>query len=116
MENHEGSRKRAVIEQAEAVRRQSRQLAHAAKRTRREWRTWQEAWKLAAASRQECKSKPLLVVLCAYCHRVRDVTGEWSSIPRLVELRLANQCSKYISHGLCPECMQQHFARHLQLP
>jgi hypothetical protein len=107
---------RALIEKAEAVRRHSRQIASAAARTRREWSIWHEAWNQAARLREDTKSKQLLVVLCAYCRRVRDAGGEWSSIPRLLELRLADRSSKYVSHGLCPECMRQHFSRLTQLP
>ena len=46
-----------------------------------------------------------VVVLCAWCHRVRG-PRIWTQLPVGIEHELRRWDSILLSHGYCPECMQ----------
>jgi two-component system, response regulator PdtaR len=46
-----------------------------------------------------------LLPICAYCKKVRDDRGYWQQ----VDLYLQEHSEVQFSHGLCPECCQQHY-------
>ena len=48
-----------------------------------------------------------MVVLCAYCHRVRAPHG-WIELPPGIEHQLIGWGGAMVSHGYCPDCLQQH--------
>lgn len=46
-----------------------------------------------------------ILPMCAYCRRIRDEKGEYSSLEDLVSAKTSAQ----FSHGVCPDCAEQHF-------
>lgn len=46
-----------------------------------------------------------LIPMCSYCRRVRDDTDFWHS----VEEYLHKYTHVEFSHGLCPDCLKQHY-------
>ncbi len=46
-----------------------------------------------------------LLPVCAWCRRVRDDAGYWDSLEGYLSRRL----STAYSHGICADCMQEHF-------
>ena len=47
-----------------------------------------------------------LIPVCAYCRRVRDDNEYW----QVLEEYLKKQVGSDVSHGICPECYDEHFA------
>lgn len=45
------------------------------------------------------------IPICAHCKGVRDDTGYWHRI----EAYLAAHTEAQLSHGICPDCLEQHF-------
>jgi len=43
--------------------------------------------------------------ICAYCRRIRDDLGSYSSLEEFV----ANRTPAQFSHGVCPDCAKKHF-------
>ena len=46
-----------------------------------------------------------LVTTCSYCKSIRDREGFWQPIERF----LMQHSTLNFSHGICPECMNEHF-------
>jgi phosphoserine phosphatase RsbU/P len=46
-----------------------------------------------------------ILPMCAYCRRIRDDKGAYSSLEDFVSDRTPAQ----FSHGVCPDCAKQHF-------
>lgn len=46
-----------------------------------------------------------LIPVCAYCRRVRDDQQYWE----VLEGYLTRQLGTKVSHGICPDCFQEHF-------
>ncbi len=46
-----------------------------------------------------------IVPLCCFCKRVRDTAGEWQP----VEVYIRRHSEPDVSHGICPNCMQEHY-------
>lgn len=46
-----------------------------------------------------------LLPICGHCKKVRDDQGYWNQIEGYIAARSAAQ----FSHGICPDCLQQHF-------
>jgi len=46
-----------------------------------------------------------LLPICSYCKKIRDDTGYWNQI----EAYVAKHSEAEFSHGICPECLNQHF-------
>ena len=50
-----------------------------------------------------------LVVICAYCHRLRTTEMDWVKAPPAVEHAFqADGAHSMLSHGCCPECYQTY--------
>lgn len=58
--------------------------------------------------REELLALEGLLPICSYCKRMRDEDGNWTSFERYVEARSTAQ----FSHGICPECYQNHVEPH----
>ena len=43
--------------------------------------------------------------ICAHCKRIRDADNEWVRVEAYVEQRSA----AHFSHGICPDCLAQHY-------
>ena len=46
-----------------------------------------------------------ILPICAWCKKVRDDSDYWSS----VEDYVAHHSKVHFSHGICPDCMRQHY-------
>jgi two-component system cell cycle response regulator len=46
-----------------------------------------------------------LLPICSFCKKVRDDKGYWSQ----VDAYLTKHTDALLSHGICPDCMQQHY-------
>ena len=46
-----------------------------------------------------------ILPICSHCKRVRDDRGDWQS----VEDYVAARSELSFSHGICPDCMEQHY-------
>ncbi len=46
-----------------------------------------------------------LLPICAHCKKIRDDKGYWSQIESYIHLHSDAE----FSHGICPECLQEHF-------
>ena len=46
-----------------------------------------------------------LITTCSHCKSIRDSEGFWQPI----ELFLMQHSTLNFSHGICPECMNEHF-------
>jgi GAF domain-containing protein len=51
-----------------------------------------------------------LLPVCSYCRRVRDDGGYWQSVEQYLE----EHADTMVSHGICSDCMQQHFPQYLK--
>jgi len=47
-----------------------------------------------------------ILPFCCFCKRVRDADGEWHP----VEVYIDRHSEAEVSHGVCPNCMQEHYA------
>ncbi|HET7425363.1 MAG TPA: hypothetical protein VFJ92_17495 [Gemmatimonadales bacterium] len=52
-----------------------------------------------------------VVVVCAYCERMRDGDGEWQVTASRDRHRLSRGTEILVSHGCCPECLDRELAR-----
>jgi PAS domain S-box-containing protein len=57
------------------------------------------------AALAEIKTLRGLVPVCAYCGKLRDDDGYWQQ----VDVYLAKHAGADVTHGICPDCMQQRF-------
>ena len=46
-----------------------------------------------------------LITTCSYCKSIRDSEGFWQPIERF----LMQHSTLNFSHGICPDCMDEHF-------
>jgi PAS domain-containing protein len=46
-----------------------------------------------------------ILPICAHCHRVRDDSAYWQDVESYCRRKLDIQ----FSHGICPECLKQHY-------
>ncbi len=53
----------------------------------------------------EVKTLRGLVPICCFCKRVREDEGFWQQ----VEVYVGNRTEATFSHGLCPDCIKQHY-------
>lgn len=62
---------------------------------------------ITAQKQAEAEVKLLKGILpfCSYCKKIRDDDGYWER----VDLYIASHMGAEISHGICPECAEEHF-------
>ncbi|MCB0354762.1 MAG: hypothetical protein KDD64_14600 [Bdellovibrionales bacterium] len=46
-----------------------------------------------------------LLPICSYCKKIRDKEQHWQSLERYI----SDHSEASFSHGICPECLRQHF-------
>lgn len=51
-----------------------------------------------------------LIPICSHCRKVRDEQGSWSPVERYV----AAQTGSRFSHGICPDCVREHYPEHAE--
>ena len=48
-----------------------------------------------------------LLPLCAWCRKIRDDRGSWSSLEDYIETHTGSE----VTHGICPSCIDKYFPR-----
>jgi hypothetical protein len=48
-----------------------------------------------------------ILPICGYCKKIRDDQGYWSQ----VEVYIRDRSDADFSHGICPDCLKEHFPR-----
>lgn len=51
-----------------------------------------------------------LIPICSHCKKIRDDDGYWQR----VESYIAKHMKVRLSHGLCPECLQEHYSEYME--
>lgn len=74
--------------------------------TLRERSKSERAWH-ALLSYTQTVEEPLVVV-CAYCGRIRSLGGTWITLEGYMRDYLGRSGWLMISHGFCPECFEKH--------
>ncbi|MBN2656236.1 MAG: response regulator transcription factor [Spirochaetales bacterium] len=46
-----------------------------------------------------------IIPICSYCHKIRTDEGSWDQM----ELYISRHSEAQFSHGICPECMKEHY-------
>ena len=46
-----------------------------------------------------------ILPLCSFCKKIRDDKGYWES----VDIYISKYSEAYISHGICPDCLKDHY-------
>ena len=46
-----------------------------------------------------------LLPICIYCKKIRDDQGYWERI----ETYISAHTDAFFSHGMCPECFEEHY-------
>jgi PAS domain S-box-containing protein len=54
----------------------------------------------------ELKTLRGIIPVCSFCKKVRDDQGYWEQ----VEVYIRKNSEANVSHGICPDCLRQHFA------
>ncbi len=55
--------------------------------------------------------EPAVVVVCAYCDRLRDASGEWRVTASGGRHLVSPSSGVLVSHGCCPDCLDRELAR-----
>ena len=50
-----------------------------------------------------------IIPMCASCKMIRDGEGNWQGI----EVYIAKRFELWVSHGICPDCVEEHYRRTL---
>ena len=45
--------------------------------------------------------------ICAYCKKVRDTNDSWISVDTYISAHSETE----FTHGICPDCMKEHFSK-----
>lgn len=53
----------------------------------------------------EIKTLQGILPICAHCKKIRNEQGNWQQI----EIYVENHSRAEFSHGICPECIREHF-------
>lgn len=51
------------------------------------------------------KALQSILPICSFCHKIRDDQDAWHRL----ETYLAQHSEVQLSHGICPECRQEHY-------
>ncbi len=51
-----------------------------------------------------------LLPICMYCHKIRDEGDMWQRLEQYIE----RHTDAVFSHGLCPQCLEEHFPENEQ--
>ncbi len=56
---------------------------------------------------EEIKTLRGILPLCSFCKKIRDDQGYWNQ----VDVYIQQHSEADISHGICPDCLQQHYPK-----
>jgi CheY-like chemotaxis protein len=59
-----------------------------------------------SAALAEVKQLNGLLPICSFCKRIRDGQNDWQNL----EIYIAQRTHSTFSHGVCPECSEEHYA------
>ncbi len=62
-----------------------------------------------SAGKAKIKMIGNILPICAHCKKIRDEEGNWNQI----EQYFSDNSELLFSHGLCPECMKEHYSDYL---
>jgi hypothetical protein len=62
------------------------------------------------ALEKEVKVLRGLLPICSFCKKIRDGEGAWQPLERFIGERSEAE----FTHGVCPECMEEHYGPHLR--
>jgi len=51
-----------------------------------------------------------LLPICSYCKKIRDQKDEW----QVIEKYIMDRSAATFTHGICPDCMREHFGQVLR--
>ncbi len=54
---------------------------------------------------EEIKTLKGIIPICMHCKKIRDDQGYWNQIEKYI----SEHSTAEISHGLCPECLREHY-------
>ena len=83
----------------------SRERVSRQRREERAWRNERDAKLELQRAYSEIRILRGLLPTCAHCRRVRTEAGEWQAMERFV----AAHSEARFSHGLCPDCVAEHY-------
>ena len=72
------------------------------------WSQLREAHHQAETASTELKALKGIIPICSHCKNVRTERGGWQAIEEYVR----EQSSADFSHGICPTCLEQVYAKH----
>ena len=78
-----------------------------ARRTRDLARANEELERLVAERTAEIKSLQRVLPICSHCKKIRDDRGAWNQL----EAYISAHTDVLFSHGICAECLKQHYPR-----
>jgi len=61
------------------------------------------------AALQEVRQLSGLLPMCSHCKRIRDADGSWHQ----VDVYVSRHTNVSFTHGLCPECLKEHYPDYL---
>jgi hypothetical protein len=76
--------------------------------TSRAMREEREHWRLLWADRMANPDR--FLSRCVYCARMRTPEDDWVAIPAQVGRLLQDLNVAFLSHGICPECLDGHLS------
>ena len=76
--------------------------------TSRAMREQREHWRLLWADRKANPDR--FLSRCVYCDRMRTPEEDWVAIPPRVGRLLQDLNVAFLSHGICPECLDSHLS------
>jgi len=71
----------------------------------------QEANQALSRALSEVKQLNALLPICSYCQKIRDDKDYWQSVEGYIRQHTHTQ----FSHGICPDCLAQHFPPDLDI-
>ena len=51
-----------------------------------------------------------LISICSYCHKIRNDESSWEKLEKYI----SKHSNAHFSHGICPECMKEHFPEYFK--
>jgi len=70
--------------------------------------TLHRSWKSNNRLKKKIQDQRMLrgiIPICAHCRQIRDRNGDWTGIEEYIQ----HHSGAKFSHGLCPDCAQQHY-------
>jgi hypothetical protein len=83
----------------------SRERVSRQRREETAWRSERDAKLELQRAHSEIRILQGLLPTCAHCRRIRTETGEWQLMERFV----SEHSEAQFSHGLCPDCLAEHY-------